>query len=83
MSTHLANRDNLGEMALVVNDDEGGIHRDHLHAEARKVISPMSRSGLQNYFGQEQVVSLTNCQPDALNTHMNAPEDAYDQLEPA
>ena len=55
MSTHLANRDNLGEMALVVNDDEGGIHRDHLHAEARKVISPMSRSGFHNYLNKSKL----------------------------
>jgi hypothetical protein len=43
-------------------DDEGGISEVNREGKIiNKIISPISQSG-KNYFSQNQVVSLVNCQ---------------------
>ena len=48
------------KMMIMMDDD---VEDSNGRIMTKQIISPMSRSGFQNYFGgQDQTVSLTNCQ---------------------
>ena len=82
----------LQKLTLMVDDedhdDKGGIsevnREGKLQSQMNNIISPISRSS-KNYFSQNQVVSLVNCQKveqKFLQTVDNQAETVYEEIEP-